>query len=63
MVLFASDQWMAAKLAVFTRVNNAICVGQLSLRVGTTEVFMYGVRERYYLGWKLSLSESSSVIE
>jgi hypothetical protein len=43
MVQFASHQWNAAQVPVFTRINSAIGMIQLYLRVGTLNVFTRGV--------------------
>jgi len=36
MVLFALRQWVAADVAVFSRIDNTIGEGKLYFRVGTT---------------------------
>jgi len=53
---------MAEQIALFLRINNAIGVGQLYLRVGTTTVFIWAVGE-HYLDWWSSQSESSSIVD
>jgi len=56
MVQFASHQWKVAQVAVFPRINYAIGVGKLYLRVETTKAITWGV-------WRSSRFESLSIVD
>ena len=54
---------MVTQVALFPLINNAIGAGKLYLPVGTTEIFICGVGERYYVGWSSSRPESLSMVD